>query len=87
MQAVLSSKNFDEARIKLVSSHLFEDKLELQNAERIISRLLTEYHTKGNTEEESETRLDYVADQLGLEHYYVISIVQKLKEAKILEDF
>jgi ATP-dependent DNA helicase RecQ len=70
-----------------MSSKLFEDKIELQNAERIINRLLTEYHTKGPVEETSETRIDYVADQLGLEHYYVIEIVQKLKEAKILEDF
>ncbi len=80
-------KNAEEARKKLISSRLFEDKLETQNAERIISRLLTEYHTKGKAIEGAETRLDYVADQLGLEHHYVISIVQKLKEAKILEDF
>jgi ATP-dependent DNA helicase RecQ len=80
-------KNAEEASKKIMSSKLFEDKIELQNAERIINRLLTEYHTKGPVEETSETRIDYVADQLGLEHHYVIKIVQKLKEAKILEDF
>jgi ATP-dependent DNA helicase RecQ len=80
-------KNAEEASKKLMSSKLFEDKIELQNAERIINRLLTEYHTKGKLEEASETRIDYVADQLGLDHHYVIQIVQKLKEARILEDF
>ena len=80
-------KNAEEANKKLLASKLFEDKLDFQNAQRVISRLLTEYHTKGNATEASETRLDYVADQLGLEQFYVISIVQKLKEARILEDF
>lgn len=80
-------KNAEEANKKLISSKLFEDKIDIINAERIISRLLTEYHTKGKIEEASETRTDYVADQLGLDHNYVIEIVQKLKEAKILEDF
>ncbi|AUD65808.1 hypothetical protein BK011_08965 [Tenericutes bacterium MZ-XQ] len=80
-------KNMEEAKKKLESSHLFNEGLDFQNAVRIISRLLTEYHTKGKLEDGSETRLDYVADQLGMEHHYVISIVQKLKEANILEDF
>jgi len=80
-------KNAEDAHNKLLESKLFEDAIDFQNAKRIISRLLTEYHTKGKLEEASETRIDYVADQLGLEHHYVIEIVQKLKEAKILEDF
>jgi len=80
-------KNFDEAKIKLNKSKLFEDSNDLLHAERIISRLLTEYHTKGKLESEHETRIDYLSDQLGLEQHYVIHIIQKLKEAFILEDF
>ena len=80
-------KNVEDARKKLIASKLFEDQIELQHAERIVSRLLTEYHTKRSSDEHSETRVDYVSDQLGLDYTYVTKIIQKLKEAQVLEDF
>ncbi|MGE4321126.1 MAG: RecQ family ATP-dependent DNA helicase [Acholeplasmataceae bacterium] len=79
-------RNAEEARKKIINSKLFETEIEVMNAERVVSRLLTDYHTKGQSTE-NETRMDYLADQLGLDNNTVIHIVQKLKEAKILEDF
>lgn len=62
------------AEKKLAASGLFTEG-ERQNAIRVISRLMKE-----------DTRVDYVADHLGMEKSEVLCIIQKLREAKILAD-
>ncbi len=63
-----------EAEKKIAASGMFTEG-ERQNAIRVVSRLIKE-----------DTRVDYVADHLGLEKSEVLHIIQKLREAKILAD-
>ncbi|MDE7300256.1 MAG: ATP-dependent helicase, partial [Lachnospiraceae bacterium] len=63
-----------EAQKKLAASKLFTE-AERQKAVQIIGRLLKE-----------DTRVDYVADHLGLEKSEVLRMIQKLREAQILAD-
>lgn len=82
----LIAKNIEDARSRLLTSKLFIDEKDLELAIRIVSRLLTEYHSK-SSDEASETRVDYLSDQLGIPKQKVIQTIQLLKEAKVLDDF
>ena len=63
-----------EAEKKIAASGIFTE-AERQNAIRVVSRLIKE-----------DTRVDYVADHLGMEKSEVLHIIQKLREARILAD-
>ena len=63
-----------EAEKKIAASGRFTD-AERQDAIRVVSRLIKE-----------DTRVDYIADHLGMEKSEVLHIIQKLREAKILAD-
>lgn len=63
-----------EAENKIGASKLFLEE-EKPAAIRIVSRLIKE-----------DTRVDYVADHLGMEKAEVVRIIQKLRAAKILAD-
>ena len=55
----------DEARLRLTESPLFSED-EMQNAIRIIKSLITQKHIAKAQDSEAESRIDYLADILGL---------------------
>lgn len=79
------AKSTMEARIKIHNSGFFDEKEE-QQAVRIISKMISSRSRKNIESEVPETRVDYIADDLGIEKRKVIILIQKLREAKVLAD-
>lgn len=79
------SKNQAEAVIKIDKSSLFNEK-EKVIAKRITSNLISSKFRKRSANDESEARVDYLAEVLGLRLDIVIEIIGKLREEKILAD-
>lgn len=78
------SKNADEAIEKIQkSSMIYPD--EKQNAIRIVKKLFSQ-KSQVMTDEDGESRVDYLADVLGLKTERVVRIVTWLREEKILAD-
>ncbi len=78
-------KNVDEARKRICESLLF-DKDETERAVRIIKLLISQKHTIKARNDEAESRVDYLADILGLNKKDVISIVERMRQEGILAD-
>lgn len=81
----ITVKNMDEARLRLTESPLFS-KDEMQNAIRIIKSLITQKHIAKAQDSEAESRIDYLADILGLSKRDVISSVERMRQEGILAD-
>ena len=81
----ITVKNMDEARLRLTESPLFS-KDEIQNAVRIIKSLITQKHIAKAQDSEAESRIDYLADILGLSKRDVISAVDRMRQEGILAD-
>jgi ATP-dependent DNA helicase RecQ len=64
-------------------SHIFGDKIDL--AKMIVQKLIRTKYTSSSPE--AESRIDYIADIIGVHKDDVICCVGMLKEAKILEQF
>ena len=78
-------RNVDEARERITASPLFEKK-EIETAVRIIRSLISSKHIKEAQGESAQSRVDYLADILGLEKREVISAVERMRQAGILAD-
>ena len=76
--------NMEEARVKIDSSPRFDDKSR-QHSIRIINSLIGAKYRKG-VSEDSEERVDYISDRLGIETPAVIRAIGMLREEKILAD-
>ena len=82
----ITVKNVDEARERISASLLFE-RSEIEMAVRIIKSLISQkYINKNQDAETAESRIDYLADILGLEKYEVVSAVEKMRQEGILAD-
>ena len=81
----ITVKNMDEARMRLTESPLFSED-EMQNAVRIIKSLITQKHIAKAQDSEAESRIDYLADILGLSKRDVISSVERMRQEGILAD-
>lgn len=81
----IMAKTAMEAIDKINESNLFNDS-EKEQATRIIKKLISSKIRKQSESETPESRIDYIADDLGLEKKQVINIVQKLRDAKVLAD-
>ena len=81
----IMAKTAMEAINKIRSSNLFNEKEEEQ-AIRIIRKLISSRSRKQAQNEIPESRVDYIADDLGLEKRQVVHIIQTLREAKVLAD-
>lgn len=79
------SKNAQEAIEKINLSEKFDEK-QKQHAVRIIKKLFSSKSRKQATNEEAETRIDYISDHLGIVKEDVIHVVNLLREEKILAD-
>ena len=81
----ITVKNMDEARKRITESLLFE-KEEVEKAVRIIKSLITQKHIAKAQDAEAESRVDYLADILGLNKWEVVSAVERMRQEGILAD-
>lgn len=81
----IAVKNMDEARHKLTISPLF-DKQSREEAARIIKSLISAHATADARGAEAETRIDYLADILGLSKETVIRNVNLMRQDGLLAD-
>ena len=77
--------NMDEARSKIESSVLFDQK-EVEKALRIIKSLISQKYITRAQDAEAESRVDYLADVLGLTKFEVVSAVDRMRQEGILAD-
>lgn len=78
-------RNVDEARTRITDSPLF-GKEEVETAVRIIRSLISSRSISRARGDDAESRVDYLADVLGLEKQDVISAVERMRQAGILAD-
>lgn len=78
-------KNMDEAHARIDQSSLFSEE-ERRDAVRIIKSLITNKNTAGSKSAEAESRIDYLADILGLTKATVVSVVERMRQEGILAD-
>ncbi len=76
--------NMDEARRRITRSTLFDDTTR-EEAVRIISSLISRRSTQRNSDE-AESRIDYLADVLGMSKETVIRNVNLMRQEGILAD-
>ena len=81
----ITVKNMDEARNRISASLLFE-KDDIEKAVRVIKSLISQKHVDKSTDAEAESRIDYLADILGLSKRDVISVVERMRQEGILAD-
>ena len=81
----ITVRNMDEARQRIASSSLF-DKEEVEKAVRIIKSLISQKYTTRSNDAEAESRVDYLADILGMSKHDVVSAVGRMRQEGILGD-
>jgi ATP-dependent DNA helicase RecQ len=81
----ITVRNVDEARQRIIRSALF-DSDEVEKAVRIIKSLISQKHIAKAHDSEAESRVDYLADILGLNKGEVISVVERMRQEGILAD-
>ncbi len=79
------SKNTQEAVDKIMHSQKFSEEEKI-TATRIIKTLFSSKSRKHSNQDEAESRVDYISDNLGIEIRNVISVVNLLRDEKILAD-
>ena len=78
-------KSVDEARLRISSSPLFEE-ADIEKAVRIIKSLISKKNVSKAQGEDAESRVDYLADILGIKKSEVISVIQRMRQDGILAD-
>ena len=79
-------KNMDEARRRITESPLFDDEGR-QNAIRIIKSLISsKYVAQAQGDDAADSRVDYLADILGMTKEEVIGAVTRMRQEGILAD-
>ena len=81
----ITVNNMDEARKRITESLIF-DKSEVDNAIRIIKSLISEKYISKADNAEAESRVDYLADILGIAKKDVVSAVERMRQEGILAD-
>ena len=81
----ITVKSMDEARARLSASTLFA-KEEIEKAARIIKSLISQKYITNAQDTEAESRIDYLADILGLTKHDVVSAVERMRQEGILAD-
>ncbi len=79
-------RNMDEAHKRIVASPLFIDEQEKQNAVRIIKSLISSKSRAVASDDDGESRVDYLADMLGMTKESVINAVNLMRQEGILAD-
>lgn len=81
----ITVKNMDEARMRITDSSLFSEE-EREKAVRIIRSLISQKSIAKAQDSEAESRIDYLADILGLSKQDVVSAVSRMRQDGILAD-
>lgn len=81
----ISVKNMDEARQKLTASPLFDEQSR-EEAARIIKSLISARATAEGRGAEAESRVDYLADVLGMNKMTVIRNINLMRQDGLLAD-
>ena len=81
----ITVRNVDEARERVTRSALFASD-EVEKAVRVIKSLISQKHIAKAKDSEAESRVDYLADILGLNKGEVISVVERMRQEGILAD-
>lgn len=81
----ITVNNVEEARIRITKSPFFDDK-EIEKAIRIIRSLISQKYIAKAQDSEAESRIDYLADILGLSKREVLSTVERMRQEGILAD-
>lgn len=81
----ITVKNMEEARKRISSSVLFSSE-ETEKAVRIIKSLISQKYIAKAQDSEAESRIDYLADILGLSKSEIISAVERMRQEGILAD-
>lgn len=79
------SKTAQEAIDKIMRSQKFSEEQKI-TATRIIRNLFSSKSRKQSKSDEAESRVDYISDNLGIDIKNVISVVNLLRDEKILAD-
>ena len=79
-------KNMDEAHRRIEGSRLFTDEKEKLNAVRIIKSLISSKSRAKALDDDAESRVDYLADMLGMTKETVINTVNLMRQEGILAD-
>lgn len=82
----LQAANVTEANKRIDACQLFIDDKEKETAKRIIRSLISKRSVTAATGEDAESRVDYLADRLGIEKAKVIRAISTMKEADLLKD-
>ncbi|MFH5882570.1 RecQ family ATP-dependent DNA helicase [Liberiplasma polymorphum] len=80
------AENVEQANKIIDSSSIIpeEDRI---NSKRIIKSLISSKYSKRGRDVESESRVDYLSDYLGIPKEDVVKIINYFKEIKLLDDF
>lgn len=81
----ITVRNMDEARQRITESVLFDNE-DREKAVRIIKSLISQKHIAKAQDAEAESRVDYLADILGLSRSEVVSAVVRMRQEGILAD-
>lgn len=81
----ITVRNVEEARQRITESLLFESN-EVEKAVRIIKSLISQKYIAKAQDAEAESRVDYLADILGLNKSEVVSVVERMRQEGILAD-
>lgn len=81
----ITVRNMEEARNRLNASILFDEQ-EKENAVRIVKSLISQKYLSKSEHTESESRVDYIADILGLSKRDVLSAIERMCQEGILAD-
>jgi ATP-dependent DNA helicase RecQ len=81
----LRVRNAEEAIRHIQASERFDEQQKVQ-AIRIMRSLIASRSRKRASDEEAESRVDYISDRLGLEREDVIRAIQLLREINLLAD-
>ena len=81
----ITVNNVDEARQRITQSLLFDSE-DIEKAVRIIKSLISQKHISKAQNADAESRVDYLADILGLSKNEVVSVVGRMCQEGILAD-
>ena len=81
----IQAKNMTEAAFRIDQSPLFSDK-QRTNAKRIIKSLISSRSISNAGNDEAESRVDYLADTLGLDKAEVIGAINLMRQDGLLSD-
>lgn len=81
----ITVKNMDEARKRITASVLFHSD-EIEKAVRVITSLISQKYIAKAQDDGAESRVDYLADILGLTKKEVVSVVERMRQEGILAD-